>query len=120
MPSMDWDTFQDAHYRPHLVVATLEGGAARGSAEERISLLQRLVEALGVSGNYAIKKDGANIRAVFESDVDATRFAKVLLAKPAARDPESASNAVARMDRATQRNISAALKQSRLKNAKKR
>ena len=120
MPSMDWDTFQDAHYRPHLVVANLEGGAVRGSAERRISLLQRLVEALGVSGNYAIKQDGANIRAAFESDADATRFAKVLLAKATAREPEWASNAVARLDRATRRNITAALKQSRLKHAKKR
>jgi predicted regulator of Ras-like GTPase activity (Roadblock/LC7/MglB family) len=36
---------------------------------------------LDISGNYTIKKDGVYIRAAFEIDTDAERFARVLLAK---------------------------------------
>ena len=120
MPSMDWEAFQNAHYRPHLIVVYMEGGAEPDSGEARVSLLERLAGGLGVAGNYAIKRDGANIHAAFESDLDAARFANVLLATETTRQPEWASRAVARMDHATQQKITAALKQNRLKNAKKR
>ena len=120
MPSMDWETFQDAHYRPHLVIANLAGTAKPDQAETRKALLERLAASLGVAGNYAIKRDGTTIHAAFELDMDAARFADVLLAKTAFRDPEWASRAVARMDRATQRKITDALRQNRVKNTKKR
>jgi hypothetical protein len=114
--SMNWGTFQDAHYRPHLVIARLEAG----TSETKVALLKRLASALGVSGSYAIKRDGTNVRVAFESDVDATRFANVLAATVTTREPEWASRAVARIDDATQRRITAALRKNHLKNAKKR
>ena len=120
MPSMDWETFQDAHYRPHLVIANLGGPAKPGHGETRKTMLERLATSLGVAGNYAIKRDGAAIHAAFELDMDAARFADVLLAKTTFRDPEWASTAVARMDRAAQRKITDALRQYHVKNAKKR
>ncbi len=120
MPSMDWETFQDAHYRPHLVITNLESRTEPEISETRVSLLERLAATLSVSGCYAFKKDGANVYAAFESDVDAARFASALLAKTTTRDSEWASTAVARMDHATQKKITAALKQNRLNNVKKR
>lgn len=44
--------------------------------------------ASGMSGNYTIKKDGASIRAAFEIDTDAERFAGVPLAKTTLGEPE--------------------------------
>ncbi len=120
MPNMDWETFQDAHYRPHLVIADLVGTAKPDHGETREAMLERLAASLGVSGNYAIKRDGATIHAAFELDMDAARFADVLLAKTTFRDPEWASRAVARMDRATQKKVTDALRQNHVKNAKKR
>lgn len=115
MPNMDWDTFQDTHYRPHLVVATLDLGREPASDETTVALFERLAMALGMSGNYTIKKDGANIRAAFEIDTDAERFALVLLAKTTLGEPEWASRSVGRIDGAAQRKMIAALRQHRLK-----
>lgn len=113
MPSMDWDTFQETHHRPHLIVATLELGRDPASNEAMVTLFERLATALGMSGNYAIKKDGANIRAAFEIDRDAERFAAVLLAKTTLSEPEWASKSVGRIDGAARRKIMAALNQRR-------
>lgn len=120
MPSMDWETFQDAHYRPHLVITNLESGTEPDIGDTRVSLLERLAAALSVSGSYALRKDGADVYAAFESDVDAARFASALLARETEREPEWASRAVARMDRATQKRITATLRQNRARNARKR
>jgi hypothetical protein len=112
---MDWDTFQDMHHRPHLIVATLELGLDPASDETAVALFERLARALGMTGNYTIKKDGASIRAAFEIDTDAERFAAVLLAKTTLSEPEWASKAVGRLDGAAQRRIMAALSQRRPK-----
>jgi hypothetical protein len=120
MPSMNWDTFQDRHYRPHLVVANVEPGSDRASDETTVALFERLAMALGVSGNYTIKKDGAYIRAAFEIDTDAERFAGVLLAKTTAGETEWASRSVSHIDGAAQRKIIEALRQHRLKRPSRR
>jgi hypothetical protein len=114
MPNMDWETFQDAHYRPHLIVAALELGPDPASHETMVALFERLAASLGMSGNYTIRKDGANIRAAFEIDTDAERFAGVLLAKTTLSEPEWASKWVGRIDGAAQSKIMAALRQRRL------
>lgn len=59
-----------------------------------VALFEQLAAALGTWGNYTIKKDGASIRAAFEIDTDAERFARVLLAKTALSEPEWASKSV--------------------------
>jgi hypothetical protein len=109
MPSMEWERFQDAHYRPHLVVANLEEGLAPVSGD----LLQSLVATLGASGNYAIRGDGDTLQAVFEIDKDAERFANTLSARASSRDLEWASKTVARIDRAAQKRIAATLRKKR-------
>jgi predicted regulator of Ras-like GTPase activity (Roadblock/LC7/MglB family) len=108
---MDWDAFQDAHYRPHLVEADL----AIASEDTTATVFDRLPTMLGLTGNYAIRKDGNTIRAAFEIDSDAERFAAMLLAKVSSREAEWASRWVGRIDGTTRRRILAALKQHRLK-----
>ena len=120
MPNMDWDTFQDSHHRPHLVVANLASGRDPASDETTVALFERLAIALGMSGNYSITKDGAYIRAAFEIDTDAERFAGVLLAKTTAGEREWASRSVSRIDGAAQRKIATALRQLGLKRPRRR
>ena len=110
---MDWDTFQDTHHRPHLIVVTPELRRDPASNETTVALIERLATTLGMSGNYTIKKDGANILVAFEVDTDAERFAAVPLAKTTLSEPEWASKSVCRIDGAAQRNIMAALSQRR-------
>ena len=111
---MNWDAFQEAHYRPHLVVAILELAAEPASGKSTLALFERLAAVLGMWGNYAIKQEGASIRAAFEIDADAERFAGVLLAKPTLAEPEWSSKFLGRIDRASRRSISTALRQRRL------
>lgn len=117
---MDWDAFLDAHYRPHPVVATLRPGFEPASDQTTVALLERLAVALRMWGNYAIKQEGTDIRAAFETNADAERFAGVSLAKTTTRDPEWASRAVGRIDGAAQRKIMGASRQRRLKRPKRR
>ena len=118
MPRMDWNTFQDAHYRPHLVIATLEGVAESDPAGS-VAIFERLATALGVSGNYAFKSDGHSVSAAFEVDVDAERFAGMLQGRKTVREPEWASRTVGRIDGAARRRIVAAMKKFRLKRSKR-
>lgn len=114
MPFMDWDAFQDAHYRPHLVVVILEFVPDPASGKSTVARFERLAAALGMCGNYTVKQDGASVRAAFEIDTDAERFAGVLLAKTTLAEPEWASQSLARFDRAVRGNIATALRQRRL------
>ena len=120
MPNMDWDTFQDRHYRPHLVVANLEPARNLKTGESTAVLFERLAAALGMSGNYTIKKDEAYIHAAFEIDTDAERFARVLVAKTSASERQWASRSVTLIDDAAHKKILAALRQLRLKRPRRR
>ena len=106
MPSMDWEAFQCDHHRPYLLVIETKNKSAALVGK---ATFERLAAALGVSGNYAIKAQGASIYMTFESDVDASRLSAVLRLESTTRDWEWASRAVARMDGATTRRISAIL-----------
>lgn len=114
MPRMDWDRFQDAHYRPHLVVATLEGQAA-ATPGDPVAQFERLATALGVSGNYALKTDATSLRAAFEFDTDAERFAAILEEGRSTRELEWASRTVGRIDGVAQKRIVAVLRKLRLR-----
>ena len=107
MPSMDWEAFQRDHHRPYLLVVEAKDRPAALAGKANF---ERLAAALGVSGNYAIKTRGASIYMAFESDVDATRFAAVLRPESTTREGEWASMALAHMDGATTRQISAILR----------
>ncbi len=118
MPRMDWENFQDAHYRPHLVIATLQR-EARDTPVNLVTMFDRLATALAVTGNYAFKSDGASIRAAFELETDAQRFAHMLDGKTSGRDAEWASRTVGRIDSEAQKRIVSALRGLRLKGRKR-
>ncbi len=112
MPQMDWNSFQDAHYRPHLVIANLKDSTGF-PGETDLSVLAVLAEALGVIGNYAVTKDGNAIHMAFERDVDAKRFSKAIMARTTVSAPQWASQSIARVNRSAQRKIATVLKQLR-------
>jgi hypothetical protein len=116
MPSMEWETFQHDHHRPHLLIVRMDvkGKSTPSVAKTRF---ERLAVRLGASGNYAFKVEGTTIYAAFEDDADAVRFAAVLRPTQTTREPEWASKALARMDDAAYRRIAAVLKTARLKTA---
>lgn len=117
MPKMDWERFREKYYRPHLVVSDIRPGVDVKSLEATLELL---AVSLDVSGDYAIRNDGAKISAVFERDVDAERFGGMLHSAATRRDVEWASRSVGHLNRADQRRIVAALRQHRAKNPKGR
>ena len=110
MPQMDWNSFQDAHDRPHLVIANLED-STEILGETDLSVLAVLAEALGVIGNYAVTEDGNALHAAFERDIDAERFSKAIMARATISAPQWASQSIAHLNRSTQRKIATALKQ---------
>jgi hypothetical protein len=113
MPKMDWEEFQRDHHRPHLLVVSVEARKAFKPSAEKADL-ERLAVKLGAAGNYAFKVEGTTVYAAFEDDADAERFAAVFRPKQITRETEWASKALARMDGATYRRISGALKRVRL------
>lgn len=119
MPKMDWEDFQRAHHRPHVLVVSVEPmKTPKPSAVE--ADLERLAVRLGAVGNYAIKAEGETIFAAFEDSGDAERFAEVFRPKQATRELEWASKAMARMDGATFRRIDGILRGVRLTTKRRR
>lgn len=109
MPKLNWDAFQDSHFRPHLVVVHLAGINPTAGT----SLLDNwLVNALG---GYALKQEGQAILVAFEMDSEAARFSSVLQATPLGRGQEWASKAEARLDGAARRRLSRASRREREK-----
>lgn len=113
MPSMDWEDFQRAHHRPHLLVVSME---VQGKPRRSIGKadFERLAIRVGARGNYAIRTKGTILYAAFEDDADAARLAAVLRPQQATRELEWASKAVARIDDAAYRRIVAIFKKPRL------
>ena len=115
MPQMDWEVFQEAHYRPHLVIANLAEMADPRQCETSVLMLARLGEALSGGGSYAVKRGKNDIRAAFEIDVDAKKFAAAVMARTAASPKWAALSSFP--DRVAQERVSTALKRLRLKTA---
>ncbi len=82
-------------------------------------MLRRLAAQLNPVGRYAMQSDRAGILVVFEIDLDAKRFGDLLAAKPGPGDAAWASTARCSFDRSDRRKISRALRDARLKLAKK-
>src|SRR3954466_16319899 len=112
MPRMDWEVFQRDHHLPHLLVVSLKAKGKNNPAVVRADF-ERLATKLRASGNYAFKAEGATIHAAFEGNTDAARFAAVLKPKQTTRELEWASKALASMDDAAYRRITAILKRGR-------
>ena len=113
MPRMEWEVFQRDHHRPHLLIVSLKEKGRKNPAVVRADF-ERLATKLRASGNYAFKTEGATIHAAFEDDADAARFAAVFRPLQTTRESEWASKALASMDDATYRRITAILKGGRL------
>ena len=118
MPKMEWEVFERDHHRPHLLVVSLKAKGKNNPAVVRANF-ERLATNLRASGNYAFKTEGATIHAAFEDDADAARFAAVLKPKQTTRESEWASKALASMDDAAYRRITAIVKRGR-RTAKRR
>jgi hypothetical protein len=97
LPSMNWETFQRDHHRPHLLVVSMEARKASKPPAEKADL-ERLAVSLGAAGNYAFKVEDTTVYAAFEDDADAERFAEVFRPEQISRESEWASKALARMD----------------------
>jgi hypothetical protein len=119
MPKMDWEDFQRAHHRPHVLVVSVEPMKSPEPLAVEADL-ERLAMRLGAVGNYAIKTEGATIFAAFEYSGDVERFARVFRPKPATRELEWASKTLARMDGATFRRIDGILRGVRLTTKRRR
>jgi hypothetical protein len=119
MPSMDWEAFQEAHHRPHLVLVDLPEVSDRRSQTARIATLERLAEQMQFAGRYSLRAELTGVMVAFENDVDAKRFGDILAAKPSRRDDSWASRARCSFDRTAQRRISYSLRAARVKLAKK-
>jgi class 3 adenylate cyclase len=115
---MDWEVFERNHHRPHLLVVSLKAKGRNNLAVVRADF-ERLATKLEASGNYAFKTEGTTIYAAFEDDSDAARFAAVLRPLQTTRESEWASKALASMDDAAYRRITALLKRGR-RTAKRR
>jgi len=116
MPQMTWEEFNDAHYRPNLVIAKL---LRPETVEESTAILARLAEALPLKGNYSLMTAAGSIHAAFELDVDAAHFAKAVRAQPTERGSEWASRASFVMGKTARNAITSALQPFRLKSARK-
>ena len=66
---MDWEAFQHTHYRPHLLIVSVEA-KRKPNPSVAMADLERLAVRLGTSGNYAFRMDGTYIYAAFEDDAD--------------------------------------------------
>jgi hypothetical protein len=104
MPRMDWEAFQEAHFRPHLLVVRvvdLEPQMAQ------VILGRWLDRPLNIPGNYAVSREGQGVLVAFENELDAKKLAVVLRAAAVPSEPMWASSWQANLDRAAHRRLRA-------------
>ena len=99
---MDWEAFQEAHFRPHLVIVRAVDFEPQMA---RVMLGRWLDESFNPPGNCALTRDGQSILVAFENDLDAKKFATLLRATAVASEPMWATMAEGRFDRAARRRI---------------
>ena len=119
MPLEDWDAFQEAHHRPHLVIVDLPRKSDAKARRLGLAFLERLAERLRLPGPYAMNIDGTDIKVAFESDLDARRFGEPLMARPRGKEAAWASTARCSLDQQAKRRITNALRAAHLKLAKR-
>jgi hypothetical protein len=71
MPLRAWAEFLDVYYRPHLVVVSLNAPTHSASGKKAVNLLQRLVEDLRSTADFALHPEEQEVKVAFESDLDA-------------------------------------------------
>jgi hypothetical protein len=105
-----WTAFRAAHARPYMVFADLLGARRR---QARFALLNSLVDAQQVEGDYALLPERETIRLAFERKADAEAFAGSLLARPTAREGGWAGQWAFVVDDGVEEKIKAALPPSK-------
>ena len=111
MPTMDWQLFLDAHFRPHLVIVNIGSRSGSASSHSLIHQLERLTESLNSVANYAMHSEDQMIRVAFENDLDAEAFSEALMAHPIEGGPDWASVSVCSFDLQAQHRMAALLKE---------
>lgn len=119
MPLEDWEAFQDAHHRPHLVIVDLPKASGARARRLGLAFLARLAARLCLGGPYAMNPDRTDIKVAFESDIDAKKFADALQAKSRGKEAAWASTARGSLDRTAKRRITSSLRAAHLKLAKR-
>jgi hypothetical protein len=71
MPLRAWAEFLDVYYRPHLLVVRLHNPTDSASGRKAVNHLQRLVEDLRSTADFALHLEEQDIKVAFESDLDA-------------------------------------------------
>ena len=79
MPARAWADFLDVYYRPHLLVVNL--GTSTDSASGKVELLQRLIESLRSTADYAILFEEYQVKIAFERDIDFEVARRLLVAR---------------------------------------
>jgi hypothetical protein len=110
MPTMDWDLFLDAHFRPHLVLVNIDSPSDSAFSRSLIHQLERLTESRNSAANYAMRSEDQVIKVAFENDLDADSFSAALMAHPIESGPDWASVSVCSFDLEAQHRMAALLR----------
>ena len=86
MPARAWADFLNIHRRPHLLVVNVGTPTDSSSGKKLVDLLQRLIESLRSTADYAILIDLHVVRIVFESDLDAAFAGRLVGSRIVKRD----------------------------------
>jgi hypothetical protein len=70
MPARAWADFLDVYYRPHLLIVNLGTSTDSASGKKLVDLLQRLIESLQSTADYAILLEEYQVKIAFERDID--------------------------------------------------
>jgi hypothetical protein len=70
MPARPWADFLDVYYRPHLLIVNLGTSTDSASGKKLIDLLQRLIESLQSTADYAFLPEEYEVKIAFERDID--------------------------------------------------
>ena len=71
MPLRAWAEFLDVYYRPHLVTVNLNTPTDSASGKKAVDRMQRLVEDLRSTADFALHFGEQEVKVAFESDSDA-------------------------------------------------
>jgi hypothetical protein len=70
MPARAWADFLDVYYRPHLLIVNLGTPTDSASGKKLVDLLQRLIESLQSTADYAFLPEEYEVKIAFERDID--------------------------------------------------
>jgi hypothetical protein len=81
MRARDWEDFLETHYRPHLLVVSLETSGDSASGQKLINRLRLLIESLQSNADYAMLCADQEVEVALERDEDAETLRDLLMAR---------------------------------------